>query len=351
MKEHGYNTARVFIAGRNVENPGMSGFYDNEGVYRPYLDNFIDFVQRAQKYGIYVFPTFCDGELPRSKRYWNIINGARKGLKIEDVTGATDNAIYATKQGQQARCLYVSDFLNYIKAKDAGLLKSLLAVQCQNELSMLGAKWPFDMTEGSFVGPDGKSYDMSNDDQRQQLYENIFHSYHSAMVKAIKSVDPELLVGEGIFTPRIAGKDYNGANYGIRHIGQEDRCPPKAVTLLESPLDFVDIHIYWVTHQAELAESYRLDMVSTGLYEDKMKTLLKSKPFFLGEFGSFKFMANTFEQATENILKTRDLAIQDHAQGYMMWTFDTFEQRSIWHAMEDGEAFLKKLNDCDTGVE
>ena len=83
-------------------------------------------------------------------------------------------------------------------------------------------------------------------------------------------------------------------------------------------------------------------MKSTGLYSPEMQSILKDKPYILGEFGSFKFMAKTFNQAKKNILKTRDLALEDNAQGYMMWTFDCFEQRSIWQVMED-ESFLKDL--------
>jgi hypothetical protein len=308
------------------------------------MDNFIDFVKRAKKYGVYVFSTFCDGELPRNKRYWDIIKTAKAGLQLDDVTHNAHNAIYATVDGRKARSQYIKDFLNYIKSKDASLLESFLAVQCQNELSIQGLQWPFDITEGFFKTPDSKSCDMNNDDQRQQLFEDIFKGYHTEIVKAVKSVSSELLVSEGIFVPRIVGKDYEGKNHGIRNFDKlDDRCPPKAVALLNSPLDFVDIHIYYVNKATSLAESYKEDMNSTGLYTAKMKELLKTKTFIMGEFGSFKYMDSTFEKAQNNILQTRQLALSDNIQGYLMWTFDTFEQRNIWQAMEN-EAFLKELS-------
>jgi|GEM_PF-2346907 len=344
LKKYGYNTTRVFIVGRKPENPGISGFFENDGVYAPYMDNFLDFVRRAKKYGIYVFPTLCDGELPRSYRYWDIVKGAVEGTTIDDVTSKTHNLIYLTRQGHQARCRYAKDFLEYIKAKDSSLLITLLALQCQNELTIQGCHWPFDSNEGTFQGPDGKSYDLSVDAQRQALFENSLNAYHTAMVEAVKEVDPDLLVAEGMYVPRIAGKDYDGANFGLRNINpKEDRCPPKVSSALKAPLDFADVHIYYVTNEADVAESYRKDMISTGLYSDEMKQTMKSKPFFLGEFGSFKFMDATFEQAKSKILTTRDLAMKDMAQGYLMWTFDTFEQRSLWHAMEE-EAFLGVLS-------
>ncbi|MGB0259468.1 MAG: hypothetical protein ACPGES_12520, partial [Coraliomargarita sp.] len=131
LKENGYNTVRVFIVGRSLANPGISGSYDYDGVYAPYMDNVMDFVRRARKYGIYVFPTFCDGELPRNKRYWNIIKDAVEGLELDDVTVRSHNAIVVTREGQEARALYITDFLSYIKEKDPSLLNTLIAVQCQ----------------------------------------------------------------------------------------------------------------------------------------------------------------------------------------------------------------------------
>ena len=162
---------------------------------------------------------------------------------------------------------------------------------------------------------------------------------------AVKEIVPTMLVGEGVFVPRAVGKDYEGKHFGIRNMGRRDpRCPPKASTILNGALDFVDIHVYYTNPSTTLEESYSLDMKSTGLYSQEMQGVLKDKPYILGEFGSFKFVASTFDQARKNILKTRDLALGDHARGYMMWTFDTFEQRCIWQAMED-EAFLKELSD------
>lgn len=272
LKANGYNTARVFVVGRRLENPGISGSYEYDGLYAPYMDNVMDFVRRAKKYGIYVFPTFCDGELPRNKRYWNIIKDAvDDGLELDDVTVRSHNAIFVTPEGQDARAVYITDFLSYIKEKDPSLLNTLIAVQCQNELSLNGRQWPFTLTEGVFKGPEGKTYDMSKDDQRQALYENSILSYHARVAKAVKQIVPSMLVGEGVFVPRAVGKEYDGKHYGIRNMGRRDpRCPPKASTILNGALDFVDIHIYYTNPSTTLEESYRLDMKSTGLYSQEM---------------------------------------------------------------------------------
>jgi endo-1,4-beta-mannosidase len=171
------------------------------------------------------------------------------------------------------------------------------------------------------------------------------------MAEAIKSVDPEMLVSEGVFTPRIVGKDYNGDSFGVRVGKNTDmRFPPQASVIAGGAIDFVDIHIYYVKKDFDLAESYRLDMISIGLYDPKMKIILPQKPFVLGEFGAFKFIANTAAQARQDMLQTRDLALKDRAQGYLLWTFDTTEQKCLWNATGLGDDFIRDLGAMDSIV-
>ena len=60
---------------------------------------------------------------------------------------------------------------------------------------------------------------------------------------------------------------------------------------------------------------------------------------FGGFSGGFQF------QAGNNLLDICDLAIEHHMMGVMMWTYDTFEQKQLYPAMEDKGTFLKKLSD------
>jgi len=346
LKKYGFNSVRIFIAGRNTFDPGIAGNYETtQGVYKPYMDNFIDFLQRAQKYGIYVYPTLCDGELPLNRYYAEMLLDQIPDdiIKVMKKLSENDSRLYYTKKGINAKKQYLSDFLFYIQKKDPCLLKSFLGLELENELYILANQWPFDMKEGIVEGPDGKSYNMSNDQQRQSLYENGLLYYFKSMVAATKSIDPELLVSQGFYTLRIVDKDPD-KHYGV----QMKDCPnpgfPPVATLVgQSDVNFLDIHIYHVRKEENVEKGYRLDMETTRFYTPTMQPILKQKPFFLGEFGSFKFMATTFQQAQTDMLLTCDLAIKDKAQGHMIWTFDTFEQRSLWHAMED-ESFLKELS-------
>jgi len=106
LQRTGYTTVRVFIIGRNSWNPGIAGDYSQtKGLHKPYLENVLDFLRRARKYGIYVLLTFGDGELPRNQYYRNM----RKGLP------SGKNAIYLTRQGIKAKKHYVTSFLQYLK--------------------------------------------------------------------------------------------------------------------------------------------------------------------------------------------------------------------------------------------
>lgn len=345
IKQHGYNTIRVFLSGRHEFNPGISGYYDHEGLYAPYMENVIDFLRCAQRYGIYVLPTLCDGELPRSKTYWTMMEGAVDGLTLKDIAYDSHNAIYFTPQGHRARAHYASSVVAYIKAKAPDLLGVLLALQFQNEITIRGGCWPFDQNSGTFTGVDGKLYDMSDNAQRQQLFENTILTYHQTMADAVKAIDPELLVTEGMYVPRIAGKDYAGANFGVRlQSGQTERFPPQASVVLRGAVDFVDVHIYYVEKSIDLSESYRLDMISTGFSDTQRPAILTQKPFMIGEFGSFKFIAPTPQEAMQDILATQRLGLKDDAQGLLMWTFNTSEQRSLWNAVELGKAFMNELS-------
>lgn len=345
LKRHGFNTVRVFLAGRNWLNRGLAGDHDNTaGLYGPYLDNVVDFLQRARRYGLYVLPNLCDGELPLNQHYLDLVTGLDETVRQELIAaGLQHNVLYLSAGGVAAKRQYLHDFLEGLRQRDPGCLATLLALELRNELFLRGDQWPFTLDQGSIVAADGRTYDMADNDQRQRLYEDGLTHYHTQMVQAAKAVDPDLLVCQGFYTPRIVGKDAV-THYGVRQQGHPNPSfPPPATVVGRAPLDFLDIHIYHVNPGEDLAEAYRLDMATTGLGTPAWEAMLRDKPFILGEFGSFKFMAGTFEQAAADMLQTRDLALADGAQGHAVWTYDTFEQRSLWHAAEGGAALLDPL--------
>ena len=348
LKRHGYNTVRVFLAGRGVLNPGIGGYPDfNEPVYKPYLDNFIDFLSKAQKYGVYVLPTFGDGELPLNRYYKPFIRKMVEitGEKGQISSGIPFNSVYLTSEGIQGRTILMTETLKYIQQVDPSLLKSIVAVQCQNELSLRANQWPFSLSSGRVTTANGQTYDMADADSRQCCMDEGLNYYHQTLSDAIKAIDPELLVAEGAFTLRIVGKD-PFANKGLCVAdGTDQRFPPTAVAMGQSGLDLIDIHIYHVNQDETPAAGYRSDMESMLMYSDTMEELRTRIPVIMGEFGVFSFITPSADQAKANILATRDACLEDHLNGFMIWTLDTFEQQEMYHAMDGGVEFLSELSE------
>ena len=336
LAENGYNTVRVFIIGRSSRNPGIGGHYqETQGLYGPYMENVMDFLRLARAHGIYVLPTFGDGELPRNRYYRDQVKNLAGGI----------NAICFTPEGIAAKQQYVVDFLTYIKTRDRSLLDVLLAVQLQNELHVRCDAWPFTQTRDTLRMPNGKSYDMANTEDRQRLMDQGLNHYHNTLVMAIKAVAPELLVCEGVFTLRAVGKTLD-THKGVFPMSSGDkRFPPTATVLGRSHLDFIDMHFYRTRRSEQVSEAFPKDMDSMAFFSEEMDTIRETKPVILGEFGAFRHIDDSFAGAADNLRDIRDLAIEHHMMGIMMWTYDTFEQKRLYPAMEDKGAFLKALSD------
>lgn len=346
LKKHGYNTVRVFLTSRGVMSSGIGGDPEfDEPVYTPYLDNFVDFLSKAKKYGIYVLPTFGDGDLPLNIYYRPLIQKMveQTGEQGQLYSGIPYNSVYLTEPGIQGRTILITETLKYIKQQDPTLLKSILAVQCQNELSLRANQWPFSLSSGRVITANGQTYDMADTDSRQRCMDEGLNYYHQTLIRAIKAIDSELLVAEGVFTLRIVGKDpVKNKGLNVQEAGDQ-RFPPTAVVMGQSGLDLIDIHIYHVNKDETPADGYRKDMDSMLMVSDRMKDIRSRIPIIMGEFGAFRFIVPSPDQARANILATRDACLEDHLNGFMIWTLDTFEQQEMHHTLDGGNEFLSEL--------
>jgi hypothetical protein len=330
----GCNAVRVFVLGRSRGNPGIAGHPDStKGVYGPYMDHVTDFLRRATRHRVYVFPTFGDGELPISRHYRSMLRPGHDGV----------NGILFTTEGIEAKKTYVADFLRAIRERDPRLLSTLLGIQCQNELYVACDRWPFTVREGKLPMPNGKSYDMASDRERRLLMDEGIRHYHNEIVRAVRAVDPQVLVAEGIFTLRAVGKTLK-THEGIAPDTKGDRrYPPALPTLGSGSLDFMDVHYYPVRRGADLGEDFRADMDSSLLFAPEMGEIRKRKPILLGEFGAFRHVQKDFAEVERLMPAVRDLAAAQGFNGWLYWTYDCREQEPLWNAMDGGEEFVRKL--------
>jgi hypothetical protein len=339
LSKAGYNTVRVFIIGRSRINPGIAGDYDaTTALYEPYMENVLDFLRRATRHRVRVFPTFGDGGVPLNAYY-------RERMRAR---GHNKNVLVLTEEGIAARVEHITSFLSYVKNKEPDLLPTLLGLECQNEAYLRANAWPFTEKEGSFQAANGKTYDLSKTDQRQALMDEGYRHYHQRIVTAIKAIDPEMLVAEGVFVPRAVGKDPK------THAGvwpgktRDERYPPTLTAIGLGSLDFLDVHFYHVTPDPEkVAEQFRLNLGSTEFFSPQMAEIRKTKPVIMGEFGAFDHHEKTFAAAVDNLVQARDLANRENVNGMLFWTYDCQEQQRLYHATDDWDLFYRKMDNFE----
>lgn len=253
LSKAGYNTVRVFVIGRSKANPGIAGDYDTtKALHTPYMENVLDFLRRATRHRIRVFPTFGDGGVPLNAHYREKLPGK----------GHNKNVFVLTKEGIDSRIEHITSFLSYIKAREPALLPTLLGLQCQNEAYLRASQWPFAMGEGTFTAANGKSYDLAASDQRQALMDEGYRYYHERIAAAVKAIDPAMLVAEGVFVPRAVGKnekDHAGVWPGKT---KDERYPPMLTRIGRGALDFLDVHFYRANGDESVDEAFRLNLAS-----------------------------------------------------------------------------------------
>ncbi len=330
----GYNTVRVFIIGRSSVNPGIAGDYGTtQALHEPYMENVLDFLRRATRHRMRVFPTFGDGEVPMNAYYRERVRGK----------GHNKNVNILTEEGIAARVEHITTFLSHIKSKEPALLPTLLGLQCQNEACIHADQWPFTEKSGAFKAANGKTYDLAKTDERQALMDEGYRHYHERIVEAVKTIDAEMLVAEGVFVPRSVGKDVT------RHAGvwpgkvSDERYPPMLTSLGKGRLDFLDVHFYRTSATEPVEQAFRLNLESTGFFTPEMSEIRKEKPVILGEFGAFDFVEKTFAEAVQSMAQVRDLALKERMNGMLYWTYDCFEQPGMHHAAKDWTLFVRKM--------
>jgi hypothetical protein len=346
LHESGYNTVRVFVIGRSDTNPGIAGNYaTTRALYEPYVDNFIDFLHRATQHQIRVFPTFGDGDIPLNAYY------RERGIRGN---GHNKNMLILTREGIEARVEHITSFLSLIKRKRPELLPTLLGLQCQNEAYLRADLWPFTQASGMFVAANGKSYDLSQTGQRQALMDEGYRYYHEQIVKAVKEIDPQMLVAEGVFVPATVGKNYDTAHVGLwPGKTKDERYPPKLTAIGMGALDFLDVHFYHqMSDPKEVPKRFRRDLDSTGFFSPEMKRIRQTTPVIMGEFGAFTFHEQSFAAAIDNMVQVRNMANRQGFNGMLFWTYDCLEQPTLYHAIEDWDLFYRRMGtfDKDSGL-
>jgi hypothetical protein len=338
LKKNNYNFIRVFVipGGRQSQNLGLGGVaLETEGLYIPYMENFVDFLSRAKKYGIYIMPTFGENEMVANS-FFSKLSGNSKG-----------QSILFSKLGIDAKKQMIKWFLEYIKTKDSTLLNSIFALQMQNEFTFNSQLAPFNQTTGEYSFIDGTKFNMADDTSRRELANSAIKNYYKEMKSAATSVVGEMLISEGTFSMLAVGKNMTTAK-GIRTISgtKDTRFPMSAEEYLDTDIDFLDLHVYRYGQSGTAEQVFQKNIDNMLFNSTKSSQIRKYKPIILGEYGAIanEPQERDFDDGMAFAKGLRDSAIKSGFAGVAIWTIDTFEQTDIWCLMWENGKYLSQMS-------
>ena len=322
LEKNGFNIVRVFMGNLELtEGDGLSGTF---------LDNVVDFLERATRHRIYVL--LVVDWIPGSQRYTSIVANARP-----DVDGM--QRLLLDKANITAKSLYLKDFISMLKERRPALLSSIFAYELENEVCIDLDKLPFSQTSGTFACA-GKQYDLANEQDLQKLVDTAIVDNANKLTTAIRSVDPQAMVAYSVFSYAAVGR--SGPNRIRSDVSHDMRCPIRPLALAKSKLSYVDLHFY-----APNPEGLESDLKS--LEWDKLTSACRAegKPILAGEYGVPSSLAADGEQSARCATWHLQNLLEKGMTGGIFWTYDCHEQENVVNAKQfDGAIFdaLTKLN-------
>ncbi|UCD97851.1 MAG: cellulase family glycosylhydrolase [Chloroflexota bacterium] len=309
MHAEGYNVVRIFVdccrEGNNVGDPAG-------GISTAYLENVIDFLEKAKANEIYVL--LISDLTPAQGGYDDMWQHCCE-------TFAGENLRYLTPGGHRGERRFNQDLIRALI--DAGApLEAIFAYDLTNEVHFNLDKPPFSLTAGKVTTANNKTYDMAvAEDKRRMMDENLVY-WIDQQRAAILEVDPSALVT---------------VSFPAINSGQTTVDPRPAIW--ESTADFVDLHTYlgWGLSLDQYMERFGVDQTP-------------EKPIILGEFGASNRAYPTADSAGQALKEWQVASCKYGFDGWLLWTWDGFEQAELWNGIsENGEisSILSPLNRPD----
>jgi len=328
LESAGFNTTRVFVD--PTVGPGSVANPADAFLSPAYMTNVHDYLQRSRDHGVYT--VFAFSWLVSSDYYNNISNNTPPAFT--GTASVEANSLYLNSGTVAAKAQWMADFADSINTFDPNLSSSVLTYQIENEATFKEDFGPFDQSSGTVTGPDNTVYDLSVASDRLALAKAGATYWANTTAQIVKTVDPDALVSTGLFTNRAVGRSGFGQPSSIG----DPRFPLNPSTLLDTDLDFLDLHLY-----PSPSFTLQQDLDSIDWDQVKAKADQLGKPIMMGEYGSFKSQHPTINDAINTIDAHLDAVEAEGFEGSLLWTYDTDEQPSIWNAQESGGAIFDHL--------
>lgn len=305
MSEWGANVIRVWAWG--VQNEyGVFGLDEDTAINPRYLDNFIDFLRKANKYKIYVIPIL--DEYPKYGYLSDLAQELHIRYAEKDTSSHAEgyNRQFFWESLVEAKSEAVKKFIKSVKEKEEGLLSVILAWELQNEVYVKANEGPFRDFESNITLYNGTILKNDTPENRQKIYDVTILHWANRITKAIKEVDPKALVTVGMWTSDCAGRLPDA---GIPHDNKDPRIPPRPSILggKDSLLDFIDIHIYPWDGTSKVRPEYH----EYGIVK---------KPVIVGEYGVFPTVS--IEEAKGMLINMLTQAYEIGYIGDIFWVWD-----------------------------
>lgn len=298
MRADGYNVVRVFFSQNTIGDP--SG-----GLSSVYLKNVVDFLNRAKANGIYVMPT--QDWIPGGQ-YGEILN--------QDccVLFNSNNVNYLSPAGLRANRAFFQDLIRDLYALGAPL-DAIFAFELRNELFYEANIPPLSLTSGVVTAANGKVYNMSSQDDKRRMMDETLVYWIDNLRAAILEVDPTALVTVGFFWPQ----EPHPARIG------DPRFIETRPAIWQSNADFIDLHPYpgEGLSMREYADNFKIDG-------------MQAKPLLMGEFGAARSAFSSVAAAAKALHDWQVESCQFGFDGWLLWTWDTDEQRDFFNGLGDG---------------
>jgi hypothetical protein len=315
MRAAGANCVRVWAWGEQNDGTGNAGTAQSCGQNAEYIANFVDFLRRATRHGIYVIAIL--DECPLNAGYRELLDATRSNDPAFFITG--HNRQFLAREWIVVKARQAQDFIAAVKAADPALLSTVLAWEFANEAFANTTEGPFLEQTGAVRLANGRRYEMADFNERQACWDDGITYYARELTRAVRQVDPQALTTLGMWT---ADAHQRAPVNGLLPDARDPRVPPRPSALARriSRLALLDLHCYNWGDQAFLNPATH----------EAAAVRANGMPVVAGEFG-------VFELPSIDQPKARRLAAQllsaIHDCGYagaLYWSWNLCEHSGTW---------------------
>lgn len=333
LQNWGCNTVRVFHAYVAAED-GIVKSCEATELAPDYVASFLDFLEQARAHGIRVIVSFdvwstgcrwlAERELPVDPEY-------EFPLETWEETYKRNN-FQLCRTPARERANTIIEFIRAIRKHDPTLTHTILAWELENELNLHDDLPPFDGSVGK-TSFGGRTFDLRDDGDRQAYLDAVFVNWCDYIRAAIRREDPDVLVSASVFTFAAVGLERPGAFAGVTR--RDHRIPARPLALLDSGIDFVDLHSYvWRDPDGSRDELWHLrrDMDSVEFDALRAQAARLGKPIIVGETGVHNAYTNRPGLTIPDRVRLGAGYLHNHVRalrdtygvaGMLFWTYGT----------------------------